>query len=240
MFKKVHFTEITSTNDVAKKLLENEKDVRVSADFQTKGKGRNGKIWVGGKAQNIYVSFGFKTEDGENGEEISKYQMLGSIAVLQTLQEVAPNINFSLKYPNDVIADNGQQKGKISGILCEHEFMGMLCFKTVIGIGINVGQEIFEKVPENVPVSLKTFKIEVEREILLQKLEGNILRLLKEPSEQILEMWKKALGILDKKVAVKGLEGEWNVGEIFPDGRLKVFKNDETRIIDNGDSIRYF
>lgn len=239
MFKKYNFANVGSTNDIAKKLLETSNTVMVSTELQTKGKGRNGKKWIGEKAQNIYVSFGLKTEKGESGEEITKYQMLGSLAVLKSLSEIAPKVKFTLKYPNDIIAENEFLKGKISGVLCEHEFMGMLCFTTIIGIGINVNQEKFDEIPDNTPVSLKILKVESEREVILQKLEENIVELLKEKRSAIVEMWKSELKILGKNVTVKGSDGEWNVREILPDGRLKVFKNEETRIIDNGDSIRY-
>ncbi|MES2764947.1 MAG: biotin--[acetyl-CoA-carboxylase] ligase [Bacteroidota bacterium] len=239
MFKKYNFKEVDSTNDIAKKLVEKNKNVMISAEFQTKGKGRNGKTWIGNKSQNIYVSFGIKTEVGESGDEITKYQMLGSLAVLKALKEIAPEVKFTLKYPNDIIAENTVLKGKISGVLCEHEFIGMVCFKTVIGIGINVDQEIFDVLAENTPVSLKLLKVEITKEILLKKLEENIEYYLKQSREGIIENWKNELDIIGKKVILKGSEGEWEIRQILSEGRLQAFKNEETRLVDNGDSIRY-
>jgi BirA family biotin operon repressor/biotin-[acetyl-CoA-carboxylase] ligase len=239
MFKKYAFAEVSSTNDIAKVLLEHEPAVIVTAENQTKGKGRNGKTWFGKKGESIMVTFGFKTEKGENNIEISKYQMLGSLAIVKVLREVAPNSNFKLKYPNDVLAQNGELKGKISGVLCEHEFMGMLCYKTLIGMGINVSQKKFTEIEGNIPVSLKMLNVEIAREVVMEKLEEEMKLLLKLPRKKIQQMWETELDMIGKNITTKDTEGIWTVEEFLPDGRIKAFKNQESRIIDNGDSIRY-
>ena len=130
-------------------------------------------------------------------------------------------------------------KGKISGILCKHEFIGMLCFKTVIGIGINVGQMTFKNVKDNTPVSLKRLGETVKKDEIIKTLEEKLSQFLNVPREIIFKTWVDELDILEKEILVKGTDGSWKVSEIMEDGRLKIFKKNEQRIIDNGDSIRY-
>jgi len=55
-----------------------------------------------------------------------------------------------IKWPNDIYAG----KEKIAGILVEHSIIGKRIERSILGIGLNINQEIF---PDNIPnpVSLK-------------------------------------------------------------------------------------
>ena len=65
-----HYNEVTSTNDICfEKCQESEKPVVVSADKQTKGRGRNQKDWRSPHG-NISYSFGYKSEEIISGTSI--------------------------------------------------------------------------------------------------------------------------------------------------------------------------
>ena len=56
IFKRFHFKRITSTNDKAIKLIKaGYKNGVITADNQTKGRGRQGKKWISIKG-NLYMS----------------------------------------------------------------------------------------------------------------------------------------------------------------------------------------
>ena len=65
-----HYKEVTSTNDICfEKCQESEKPVVISADKQTKGRGRNQKDWRSPHG-NISYSFGYTSEEIISGTSI--------------------------------------------------------------------------------------------------------------------------------------------------------------------------
>ena len=92
-----HYKEVTSTNDICfEKCQESEKPVVVSADKQTKGRGRNQKDWKSPHG-NISYSFGYKSEKIISGTSI-KTGLIGANAINKAF-----SIDVGLKWPNDLI-----------------------------------------------------------------------------------------------------------------------------------------
>lgn len=239
--KHYHFEEVTSTNDVAKELLETESFVVVTADFQSKGRGRNNHSWVGISKANLYYSIGRSYDSPPDDDDIVALQIIGSLAVINTLSKLTFENIYRMKYPNDVLVKYINGYGKIAGILVEHTFSGSSCTKSVLGIGINVAQEDFPELIANNPVSLKMLGFDITSELLREELTRELLSLLAEPTSKIFSLWKQQLDILGKEVAVLGKTGRYTAENILEDGRLVLFNHDtnDTIIIDNGDSVRY-
>lgn len=234
-----HFNEITSTNDYAKDLLENEECVVVTADYQTAGRGRNNKQWLGNKAENLYFSIGVRHSISPPMEMIVLYQSLGCIAVYNVISNLVPITQIKLKYPNDVYAMHDGMYKKLCGVLAEHSFSGSNCNKSVIGIGINVLQENFAEDMKNRPVSLAMLGSQIKTEDLAESLAKECFRLLRLHHIDLHAKWAELLDIIGKEITVIGKEGIWVGKELMDDGRFLVEKNGEELIIDNGDSIRY-
>lgn len=146
--KLIHFDVIASTNTFLKDNYQNYQNFTfVSADEQTAGKGRENRRWSSEKGKNLLFSVLIKDK-----KLIEKYKTLSIIcgySVLEVLKEYGLN-NISLKWPNDVYADDK----KICGILLEAVSKQTVeCL--IVGIGINVNQKNFDKEYTVMPTSIR-------------------------------------------------------------------------------------
>jgi len=244
--KHYHFNEVSSTNDFAKELLKYDPVVCVTADHQLVGRGRNQKAWEGEFGENVYFSVGINHTKTSTDVNPVVYQAIGCLAAKDAIAEATGRPSFYIKYPNDIIAvDLDQKARKVSGILIEHSFSGNKCINTVIGIGINVLQGKFAGELEKKAVSLKTLGYNVKIDSLTELLIKQCEIYLDEDPNAVFGRWKDELGIVGKLLEIEGERGLWIVEKILDDGRLRVKENsgensgDRNKNIDNGDSIRY-
>lgn len=121
------FAELGSTNDYAAGLSAQPPAPRfaVTAVKQTAGRGRRGRSWQSLEG-NLFMSLGLEIEQQRWGELV----FVISLALLETVRALKPEIDISLKWPNDVLVAGN----KISGILLE-KGAGMYI---IIGIGVNI------------------------------------------------------------------------------------------------------
>lgn len=240
--KRYHFDILTSTNDYAKALLENEDFIVVTANYQTHGRGRNDNVWEGEYGKNLYYSLGIRFNKFFYPEEVFYLQGLGSLAVLDTLKELFPKQNFRLKYPNDVyaLAFDGNFR-KISGILVEHLFIGEVCQSSIIGIGINVKQTNFPDFQYNQAISLQLLGESIEIEDLVDALTNKIINLLNIEPKKVVASWQAVLNLIGKRIKLIGKIGDFHVKGFDSFGRLVILDNQtkEEFVVENINSIRY-
>lgn len=118
------FDEIDGTN--AEALRAGAKDGHVFlADRQTAGRGRQGREWISPQG-NLFATICVTPPVTRNPAQLA---FVAGLAVLDALSEAAPGADFSLKWPNDILASGR----KLSGILIEAGEHGY-----AIGIGINI------------------------------------------------------------------------------------------------------
>ena len=118
---------IDSTNDECKRISSNKDILVVTADRQTKGKGRKGKKWHSPEG-NISLSIAF----ADTGFDMP-ISIATGILVRDALTEVFNLSSIKLKWPNDLV----YEKKKIGGILVEKEVFANYT-KAIVGIGINL------------------------------------------------------------------------------------------------------
>lgn len=244
MIKKYFFKEISSTNDVAKELLVNDDLIVVSAECQTKGKGRNENKWIGNSGENIYCSFGIKHKLSISINQVIIYQAIGAIVSAQALRKATERAaNFKIKYPNDVMAQMPDNSfGKICGVLAEHTFQGSICTESVIGIGVNINQTIFSGITANTPTSLKLLcNRDFSTNEILELMTDNFLNIYNLDYSKLFGIWNAELNFNNKRVKVKDRVGNYEICELLQEGKVKIKNLDSNKIeyIDNGDSIRY-
>lgn len=239
--KHYHFRDIGSTNDYALELLDSNQAVVVTADFQSKGRGRNQHNWVGSFGENVYFSYGTRHAATIGIDELIKYQSIGCLAALNILVKFCGEDRIKLKYPNDVFAFDGKQYRKIAGVLIDHTFSGSSCTKSVIGIGINVQQSSFVGIANNNPISLRILGYSLTPNELIEPLIHELERLMSFSPSQIAEIWASELNIIGRDIALVGDENQWYAKELLEDSRLllSTFDNQKEKIVDNADSIRY-
>lgn len=116
----------------------------IIAKTQTSGRGRSGRIWNSKDPDNIYISFivpPFETK------KLLPLNMLTAYSIVEGLKNI---INLKIKWPNDLVVN----RKKIGGILLESKFYGNKLEKVVVGIGLNVNQEFFDKSLEKIATSI--------------------------------------------------------------------------------------
>lgn len=119
------YPTLGSTNDEAKLVSLEIKDrhIVITAEEQTKGRGRIGRNWISKKG-NLFMSQLFKPQI-----KISDLVFISSLSVAKTISKFAINLQVNIKWPNDILI-----KGKkFCGILIETENDAV-----IIGIGVNL------------------------------------------------------------------------------------------------------
>ncbi len=157
----IELSSIDSTNIYAISQVQHQMAVSGScyqAQFQTSGKGQQGKVWDSEKGQNLLCSYVIRLEDLQKSNENVKIwtpeDQIGlsiavSIGVSDFFQAIAGD-ETCIKWPNDLY----WRDRKAGGILIENTLRGSVWTWSVIGIGINVNQTQFSATGIK-PVSLK-------------------------------------------------------------------------------------
>lgn len=211
----LHFDSIDSTN---KYLLENDhpNGTVALADFQTAGRGRMTRKWKASKSEALLFSILLNENIREYHPSILSF--ITAIAVFEGLSNVYRYLPFSLKWPNDILAN----KKKICGILLESRSTGGDFSKIVIGIGINVNQpaKFFKQkgLEHGSSLLIETSKIGDRIKILesvLDSLEQNLVFASKRSEAEVLNKWKSFCPYIGKQV--KLLESNKEHVGIFED-----------------------
>lgn len=128
-----------STNNYLKKLARSsaENGTVVVAREQTSGKGRLGRVWCSEKDKNL--TFSILLQPDIKPDEVQAITPVAGLALCKAIREFF-NLDCKIKWPNDIIIDNK----KLSGILTEMSATTSGVDFIVIGIGINLDQEIFD------------------------------------------------------------------------------------------------
>lgn len=149
--KTFHFKSVDSTNKTALKLIGDgpcEEGIVIIADEQTDGKGHADSLWESEKGKNLTFSLILKPSFIEPSEQFLLTQII-SVAILNFLKKRIPAEIVKIKWPNDIYVENK----KIAGILIQNTIRGNSLDYAVVGIGLNVNQEIFRSDAPN-PVSM--------------------------------------------------------------------------------------
>lgn len=153
----IRLTETHSTNAYLRELLARDNTLPegclVVADFQTAGKGQVGNSWESERGKNLMFSL-LLYPDFLPANRQFLISQIASLSVKETLEAYVDSI--TVKWPNDIY----WKDRKICGMLIENDLSGQHIYCSVIGIGLNINQEIFRSDAPN-PVSL--FQISGEK-----------------------------------------------------------------------------
>lgn len=225
----LHFDEIDSTNNYLKnsyQLLDN--FTFVSADYQSKGKGRNDRVWESVKGLNLMFSILIKDP---------KLLEVSTILSLMTAVEVAKLLerydidNVSIKWPNDVLIGDK----KVCGILLEGQLPNYL----VIGVGLNVNQKEF---PDNLRRPATSISNELNKDIDLEDLKEQLFPNIinnfnKLDRDEYLSYFSKHNYLLKKRVKVN-INQQLFIGEVVgidANFNIQILCNDILLHVDSGE-----
>ncbi|WP_372949200.1 biotin--[acetyl-CoA-carboxylase] ligase [Mariniphaga sp.] len=143
-------SDTDSTNNYANRLITEGKAKNgsvVLSHYQTNGRGQRGNTWESAPGKNLLASIVLFPKFLPPGKQfyLSK---IASLALYDLLVKHTQGV--TVKWPNDIYVGNK----KIAGILIETSILGNQFHSAVVGIGLNLNQEIFSEELPN-PVSLK-------------------------------------------------------------------------------------
>jgi BirA family biotin operon repressor/biotin-[acetyl-CoA-carboxylase] ligase len=182
MFHIQHHERIGSTNDEARQLAASgaPHGTVVHADEQIAGRGRFGRTWYSPPG-NLYLSVLLRLDLPPAGS--SELSFVTALTVADAVDALLPKqIKSTLKWPNDVLVDDG----KIAGILVES-----VDGAQIIGIGLNVLEA-----PRNAPYKTATLvgaggiaTVDGARDILLDSLAKHLDAWTEQGFEPIRTAW---------------------------------------------------
>ena len=163
------FDMVDSTNTVmAKEAQTQDVDKHIYvAEFQTAGRGRRGRDWVGDFGRNVAMTVGFSFQ--RQLADLGGLSCVVGLALIQVLENLG--VRAQLKWPNDVWVDDK----KLAGILVEL-MQTPRGTSAVIGIGINVdlSPEQMSKIDQEV-IWLRRFDVAISRQDLVVEIYQYVL-----------------------------------------------------------------
>ena len=130
------YQSVKSTNDIAYRLAESkEKEgAIVTAEEQTKGKGRLGRKWFSPSQAGIYVSIIIKPK--LKPEDAPGISIMTALALANSIGKFSLE-KVKIKWPNDIIIDGKKVAGILTELSAEKNKVNFI----IVGVGINVNQK---------------------------------------------------------------------------------------------------
>ena len=205
MFNIIKITDVDSTNNYALS-LQKEKSFReglvVISDFQTKGRGQRGHNWYSHKGLNL--TFSLVIESKIEIERQFDLVMIASLSIRDLLLSLG--IKSYIKWPNDILVN----KQKISGILIDNIISKGIITYSIIGIGLNINQRVFEDYsPKATSLSLQ-----LNKSLILKDIQDKLLNCVKNR----LDLYRSGISIKEEYLT-----------SIFQKDKVTVFESNLER-----------
>jgi BirA family biotin operon repressor/biotin-[acetyl-CoA-carboxylase] ligase len=230
-----HFSSLDSTNIYAKKIIKKmiPEGTIIITDMQTKGRGRKERSWISPVGGLWFSVILFPNIPPQKAMYIT---MAASVAIVKAINDVC-GISSEIKWPNDILISGK----KVCGILTELDAELDRINHTIIGIGINVNNDIPKEL-KNSATSLKNnigsniSKIDLLCSIL-NHFDLMYIQVKNFNLEFIRDSWLHLSNLIGKKISVKN-EKEIIMGRVIDideNGCLLVSENNRIKHIISGD-----
>ncbi|MCM1546334.1 MAG: biotin--[acetyl-CoA-carboxylase] ligase [Clostridiales bacterium] len=164
--KIIELEEIDSTNEYCKRFDFGE-DVAVVAERQLKGKGTNGRSFVSDEG-GLYISL-YKRYENFDFSNTFSIMINACVAVCKTVESFG--VKPTVKWANDVLV-NGR---KICGTLIENRLGADGVCTSIVGIGLNVNNEL----PDELSEIATTLKEQKGKKVSLNAVRSRLIKNLK-------------------------------------------------------------
>ena len=229
-----------STNTYLKELLRSgtvTDGTVVTARDQRRGRGQRNALWISEAGKNLTFSI-FKRFDDLLTSDAFWLNTTVSMALARVLMAMGlPEIK--VKWPNDILSG----RSKLCGILIENSVAGGRIKNSVIGIGLNVNQTVFEGL-ENVSSVKALLQREMDLDALLMELLLELERSFAgRPGAASLKAYEALLYGKDMPLrfadaqgrefmgTIKGISPEGLLVMALPDGSQKEFGANEVQLL---------
>ena len=203
--KRLHFDTLPSTQDYAKEKRADGVNLVVTAACQTGGKGTKGRSFSS-QTGGVYLS---KLTFYEDLPVKSAFKIMigAAVAVCETLRFYG--VKPLIKWPNDIWVNDK----KICGILIENVLSGDKVRSSVVGIGLNVSNEL----PEELVEIATTMGLAMEKTPTVEEVTCRLIEEL--DKERTMEEYREYVGYMGREVTLL-------LGDERVPGRL-LFVDDE-------------
>jgi BirA family biotin operon repressor/biotin-[acetyl-CoA-carboxylase] ligase len=227
----VHVAACRSTNDLAAAEAKAgaPEGLLVTADQQTEGRGRQGRVWHARAGENL--TFSLLLRPTRPPPEVPPLTLLAGGAVAEALSSLG--FVARVKWPNDVLLRGKTGMRKVAGILTEATTVGDRIGHVVLGIGINVNAEAF---PEDLVDKATSLRLVGGHALPLAEILARVLVSLETAYEAFrargpaaaIPLWEAhAERFARCKARVDDREVEGVALGVLPDGSLQIRDDDD-------------
>jgi BirA family biotin operon repressor/biotin-[acetyl-CoA-carboxylase] ligase len=234
----IELDSIDSTNNYAMQLIDANKALQgmtIVAQNQFAGKGQRGKTWVDTAGKSLLMSVIVFPYTGI--QEQFAFNASIAVVIANILQKLHAGWRSHIKWPNDLIINDR----KAGGILIENVLRGSNWTHSVIGLGLNVNQDIL---PPDLPFAAslklaggKEFDIAALRDEIRLKVTEVAERPL--PLDAVMSAYNKMLykrGEL-QRFSKNGSPVELRIMNAHADGTLEVQEGDSITFYHHGQVV---
>ena len=227
------YTDSTNSEMMRRRTKFGGADQLILTEYQSAGRGRRGKVWLGDYGRNIAMTLGI--EFPLNLNALGGLSSVVGLALLQALE--LEGVDAQLKWPNDVWV----KEQKLAGILVElvPTKIGTLA---IVGIGINVDLTNVQasKIDQSV-TTLRRLGALISRDDLVVAVHASLLKnfevYFSEGFAPFLDAFNSAHCLQDRAaILVLGTESQQGIVRgIDITGGLRFEQNGATRIVTSGE-----
>jgi BirA family transcriptional regulator, biotin operon repressor / biotin---[acetyl-CoA-carboxylase] ligase len=208
------YQQTSSTNDRAMELASDQlpEGTLITAEYQTRGRGRRERTWTSKKEANLLFSLLFRPP--WISEQAQLLTLLMAVAVARSIREQT-GLAAQIKWPNDVMV----QDAKVSGILTEMQGQTDKIDFVVCGVGINVNSKPRGAVRTPAISLSEALRKPVGRIPLLQQILVEVEHLYQKAmasgSDSIVQAWQALSWLSGKAVTLKYPDGKQISGSVM-------------------------
>ncbi len=230
--KIIHLDTVDSTNNYTANLQKEGKiqhGTVILAGEQSAGRGQRGASWTSSAGENLLLSI-YLAPDNLSVVDQPALTHFISLSLIDFLRKIG--ISGKIKWPNDIYVNDQ----KIAGILIENSIRSSRIAETIIGVGFNVNQTVFDG------VNATSIKIQSDQHFQLNDVlfswiqEMNILwaELSKGNLEMLKSRYKQELFLLNEPAIYSDVTGEFEgiVRDVDDNGYLILEKDTERKKYD--------
>jgi len=213
---RVHLRLADSTNERAKELALGgaPHGTLVTADEQSAGRGRQGRVWTAPPRSALLMSVVTR-------RLTPTLPVAAAVAICHALPAAC-----EIKWPNDIWLE----RRKLAGILVEGRPQDGWA---VVGIGLNITTEGFPEELAEIATSLRIAGIELDTEAVLASLLASLDEWLEAPEAEVLSAWSQRDALRGERV--RWADGEGVAAGIDASGALVVETEDGRVALDAGE-----
>lgn len=230
--KIIHLESCDSTNNYAATLI-SEGNIShgtvILADEQTSGRGQRGAEWASNSGENLLMSLVLYPDNLSVTEQFVLSEMT-ALSIVSFLRKIG--LSAQIKWPNDILVQNQ----KIAGVLIENQLKGDSVISTIIGIGLNINQQLFDNIPATSIRNLQGKKMLINEVVfsLMDSFEKELEMYRKDGRSKLDQRYLDQLYGYKQLVQLEGRDGRFNgiIEGVKQNGKLIVRIEDELRDYD--------